>query len=165
MLNHFPYCVDGELDFQPDVIDNDDHVVEDTLKHLPISTLNRICRVYRAWTQMKVIFLPKPGKTDYSDPKAFRLITLSETCCQTKNFITTSMFRIGIDPKITACATTKYHLYHACPAFEQFRHQIPSFDEPSLLANNIVMLGHSLNFTRNQEWMVGMDGDNAEEEL
>jgi len=31
----------------------------------------------QTWVQAKVIFIPKPGKTDYSDPRCFRPITLS----------------------------------------------------------------------------------------
>ena len=30
-----------------------------------------------AWLETKVVFIPKPGKTDYCDPKSYRPISLS----------------------------------------------------------------------------------------
>ena len=44
-------------------------------------------RVPRLWREMKVIFLPKAGKSDYTSPKAYRPITLS-------NFILKTLERI-----------------------------------------------------------------------
>ena len=35
--------------------------------------------VPKSWSRSRVVFIPKAGKTDYSDPKAFRPISLSST--------------------------------------------------------------------------------------
>jgi hypothetical protein len=41
----------------------------------------RVCRAYGfvppAWRQVKVTFIPKPGKLDYTEAKAYRPISLS----------------------------------------------------------------------------------------
>lgn len=57
------------------------------LKHLDSGSLKALVELYRAvintgytplsWRQMNVVFLAKPGKPDYSVPKAYRPITLS----------------------------------------------------------------------------------------
>ena len=56
-------------------------------KYFPINTIEQLQIIYKAviklhftptlWKDAKVIFIPKPGKTDYSTPKAFRPISLS----------------------------------------------------------------------------------------
>ena len=56
-------------------------------KHFPESILKQLQLIYKAviklhftatlWKDAKVIFIPKPGKTDYSTPKSFRSISLS----------------------------------------------------------------------------------------
>ena len=57
------------------------------LKHLPQNMLEYIEIVYKAtiklnynpkqWDGSRVVFIPKPGKEDYTDPKSFRPISLS----------------------------------------------------------------------------------------
>lgn len=51
--------------------------------HEPISTIMRISHklghVPACWRESKGIFLPKPGKPDYLQPKAYRVITLTPT--------------------------------------------------------------------------------------
>jgi ribonuclease HI/retron-type reverse transcriptase len=57
------------------------------LKKIDDPTLDRLVSIYKAsfllghtpqiWLQSKVVFIPKPGKGDYSNPRAFRPITLS----------------------------------------------------------------------------------------
>jgi hypothetical protein len=56
------------------------------LQHIPDAMAERLVLIYRAciqlgytpraWRVEKVVFLPKPGKPDYSHPKAFRPIAL-----------------------------------------------------------------------------------------
>ena len=56
-------------------------------KHFPVSLISLLQLIYKAviklhftpttWKDSKVIFIPKPGKTDYSLPKSFRPISLS----------------------------------------------------------------------------------------
>ena len=67
------------------------------LKHLPKEYLERIVLLYqlslasghipKCWREMNVIFIPKMGKSDYADPKAYRPITLS-------NFILKTLERV-----------------------------------------------------------------------
>ena len=57
------------------------------LKNLPLSLVGRIQAIYIAslflgyvpacWRRSKVVFIPKPGRADYSKSKAFRPITLT----------------------------------------------------------------------------------------
>ena len=46
------------------------------VQSIMISSHNKQC-IPRPWRESSAIFLPKPGKTDYCDPKSFRTITLS----------------------------------------------------------------------------------------
>ena len=56
-------------------------------KHFPDTTINSLQTIYKAviklhftptiWKDANVIFIPKPGKTDYNTPKSFRPISLS----------------------------------------------------------------------------------------
>ena len=56
-------------------------------KHFPNTTLAQLQLIYKAiiklhftptlWTEARVIFIPKPGKSDYNTPKSFRPISLS----------------------------------------------------------------------------------------
>jgi len=58
-----------------------------TLKHLGPKTLARLAQIYKAsfllgyqpfnWREARVIFIPKPGKSDYTQARSFRPITLS----------------------------------------------------------------------------------------
>ena len=55
-------------------------------KHFPDNIINTLQIVYKpviklhftpfGWKEARVIFIPKPGKSDYSTPKAFRPISL-----------------------------------------------------------------------------------------
>ena len=57
------------------------------LKHFGDHTIKRLCQIFRAslslghvpesWTWAKVVFIPKVGKVDYTDPRAFRPISLT----------------------------------------------------------------------------------------
>jgi ribonuclease HI len=57
------------------------------LKHLPTSFVDLLLLIYKgvictgytpeAWCEARVVFIPKPGKTDYTNPKAFRPISLT----------------------------------------------------------------------------------------
>ena len=57
------------------------------LMQLPLNIMEYIIIIYKAcialhftptcWKNSTIIFIPKPGKTSYTDPKSFRLISLS----------------------------------------------------------------------------------------
>ena len=57
-----------------------------TLKHLPSSMIDSLITIYKAsialhftptrWKESKVVYIPKPGKEDYSNPKSFCPISL-----------------------------------------------------------------------------------------
>ena len=56
-------------------------------KHFPNNTVTQLQLIYKAiiklhftptlWKDARVIFIPKPGKSDYNTPKSFRPISLS----------------------------------------------------------------------------------------
>ena len=62
-------------------------------KHLPNRIVNHLVYIYSAcvllqftptlWKNTKVVFIPKPGKSDYSEPKSFRPISLSNYLLKT----------------------------------------------------------------------------------
>ncbi len=70
------YKAAGPDDFSPIVLQN-----------LPMDVIHRIVELYRAslmldyipnhWKKASVVFIPKQGKSNYTDPKAFRPITLA----------------------------------------------------------------------------------------
>ena len=71
----------------PDKAPGPDGIPARVLRHLGPSGLMRLQNIYRAsvllhyvpkrWREAKVIFLPKPGKDDYTAARSFRPITLS----------------------------------------------------------------------------------------
>ena len=64
-----------------------DRIKPIVLKNLNDITINRLTNLFRAslilhyvpeeWRSSKVVIIPKRGKSDYSDPKSFRPISLS----------------------------------------------------------------------------------------
>ena len=56
-------------------------------KHFPDNIISYLQTIYKCviklhftptiWKEARVIFIPKPGKTNYDTPKAFRPISLS----------------------------------------------------------------------------------------
>jgi ribonuclease HI/retron-type reverse transcriptase len=63
------------------------------LKNLPDQEIDRLVAIYTAsirlayvpttWTQSRTVFIPKPGRDDYSIPKSFRPISLTSFCFKT----------------------------------------------------------------------------------
>ena len=74
-------------EFKPYKAAGEDGIPPIALQNLTDSIITRVRRTYqsiiqthytpKSWRRMKVIFIPKPGKDDYSYPKAVRPITLS----------------------------------------------------------------------------------------
>ncbi len=74
-------------DFSPFKAAGEDGIPPVALQNLDAFTIARITRLYQkmikyaytplTWRRMKVIFIPKPGKSDYGQAKAYRPITLS----------------------------------------------------------------------------------------
>ena len=73
--------------FKPHKADGPDGLKPIVLKYLPSNAIDNLTIIYKAcisfghtpklWRQTKVIFLPKPGKSSYDIPKAYRPISLS----------------------------------------------------------------------------------------
>ena len=74
-------AVKGALQsFEPYKAPGPDGIQSKVLKELPDSLIHIICRLFslcienrytpKCWRKNKVIFIPKPGKTDYDVPKA-----------------------------------------------------------------------------------------------
>ena len=63
------------------------------LKRLPDNAIDRLVAIYTAsvklgyvphtWTKSRTVFIPKPGRDDYSIPKSFRPISLTSFCFKT----------------------------------------------------------------------------------
>ena len=70
------YKAPGPDGFRPIVLKN---LNEDTIKFVTVLYKLSIRRRYipKQWRKMNVVFIPKPGKDDYSLPKSYRPITLS----------------------------------------------------------------------------------------
>jgi len=70
-----------------------DDITPEMLKHLPEEALTHLTSLLQmtissgytpiCWKEANVIFLPKPAKTDYADPRSFRPITLSSFILKT----------------------------------------------------------------------------------
>lgn len=58
---------------------------------LKLTIVLRACLAHRyvpnQWREVKVIFIPKPGKSDYSDPKSFRPISLTSFMLNTLEWL------------------------------------------------------------------------------
>lgn len=52
------------------------HVIGKCVVNLYNASLN-LCYVPKIWQEVKVVFIPKPGKDDYTSPKSFRPISLT----------------------------------------------------------------------------------------
>jgi hypothetical protein len=73
--------------FKPFKSAGTDEIVPALLQHGADLLVPHLCRIYRAsmaygfipisWRQVKVTFIPKPGKVDYTEAKAYRPISLS----------------------------------------------------------------------------------------
>jgi ribonuclease HI len=73
--------------FKNDKAAGPDQIKPIVLKNLPTRIIERICTLYsaciesgytpKAWRHAKIIFIPKPGKDDYTNPNAFRPISLT----------------------------------------------------------------------------------------
>jgi hypothetical protein len=89
---HFPWINATNFQKAVQLFKNDkaagpDNIKPIVLKNIPQKLTERICNLYAAciesgytptkWRHSKVIFIPKPGKEDYSDPNSFRPISLT----------------------------------------------------------------------------------------
>ena len=73
--------------FSSDKAAGPDGIKPQVLRHFGPRAIDKLTRIYRAcitlgfvpleWRRSRVIFLPKPGKSDYTVPKAFRPISLT----------------------------------------------------------------------------------------
>ncbi len=79
--------------FKPFKAPGPDDIPPCALKNLPKETLESMVALYTAsmylnhipkiWSTAKVVFIPKPGRTDYSDPRSHRPITLTSFILKT----------------------------------------------------------------------------------
>ena len=71
-----PYKAPGLDGIQPVLIQKALDLLESKLIFLYRENL-RLGKIPKQWTKSKIVFIPKPGKVDYTDPKAFRALTLT----------------------------------------------------------------------------------------
>ena len=76
-LNSFqPYKAPGPDGIYPILIQKGLDIIEDKLMYLYKKSLLE-GRPPRQWNETRVVFIPKPGKPDYTDPKAYRPLSLN----------------------------------------------------------------------------------------
>ncbi|KAI3378370.1 hypothetical protein SNEBB_006622, partial [Seison nebaliae] len=71
-----PYKAGGPQGITPAMVQKGINALKEPLTRVFRACLNQGC-VPKSWTKSRVVFIPKPGKEDYSDPKSFRPISLS----------------------------------------------------------------------------------------
>jgi hypothetical protein len=89
---HYPWVNPNAFQKAVQLFKNDkaagpDQIKPIVLKHLPTKVIEILCTLYAAcietgytpqkWRHARVIIIPKPGKEDYTDPNAFRPISLT----------------------------------------------------------------------------------------
>ncbi|XP_048004470.1 uncharacterized protein LOC125240570 isoform X2 [Leguminivora glycinivorella] len=106
------------------------------IKHLSNILCSCIALRYipQKWREVKVIFLPKPGKTDYTDPKSFRPISLTSFMLKTlerlcdKELKETALKNIQIHPN--------QHAYSQGKSTDSALHAVVSNIENALTMKN-----------------------------
>ena len=96
--------------------------------------LTPLCRIYRAciannyipqaWKHAKVLFLPKPGKTDYTTAKAFRPISLISFLLKGLEKVIDPYLREN--PLVDLPLHPRQHAYQAGKSTESALHQLVS---------------------------------------
>ena len=71
-----PYIAAGPDTLQPIIIQKAWNCIKDTIRNIMIKSHEKQ-HIPVPWRSSLGIFLPKPGKTDYNQPKSYRTITLS----------------------------------------------------------------------------------------
>lgn len=84
----------------------------------------------KLWRQVKVVFLPKPGKADYSQPKAFRPISLTSFLLKTLERLCDRYIRDNI--LVKSPLNVNQHAYNVGKSTETALHQVVSYIEHNL---------------------------------
>lgn len=134
-----PKKAPGPDGFRPAILQNYPEVVLDYLSEIYKAAL-RSGVTPNSWRQMKVIFLPKPDKADYGEPKAYRPVTLS-------NFLLKGLERIVqwyIEEKVITKPLTAQHAYTVGRSTDTALSEVMDFIERGVEQNQTV-LGVSLD--------------------
>ena len=130
--------------FQPYKAPGPDGIFPICIKSLPrqmihlITALFRLCLIAgyvpQGWRHTKVIFIPKPGKQNYYDPKSFRPISL--TCFLLKTL--ERCIELYLKSQVLTKSPIKHSQHAYCPgrSTDSALHQLVSKLEKSLLKKN-----------------------------
>ena len=109
--------------------------------------LNPLCSIYRAslalgyipniWKLSRVVFLPKPGKTDYATAKSFRPICLSSFLLKGLEKLIDRYLRGG--PLVTVPLHPRQHAFQTGKSTESALHQLVGRIEKALDAKEYVL--------------------------
>lgn len=70
------YKSPGKDKIYPALIQKSWHIVNKCIVNIYKASL-QLCYIPKTWQEVRVIFIPKPGKEDYTSPKSFRPISLT----------------------------------------------------------------------------------------
>jgi ribonuclease HI len=84
----------------------------------------------KPWRRVRVVFIPKPGKKDYSEPKAFRPISLSSFLLKTMEKLIDRYVRARI--VVSAPLNSKQHAYQTGKSTETALHALVSRAERAI---------------------------------
>ena len=89
-----PYKAAGPDTLQPIIIQKAWDHIKDTIRNIMIKSHEKQ-HIPVPWRSSLGIFLPKPGKTDYNQPKSYRTITLSPVMLKLQEEVTLSHMQNG----------------------------------------------------------------------
>jgi hypothetical protein len=84
-----------------------------------------------SWRQVKVTFIPKPGKLDYTEAKAYRPISLL-------SFLLKTMEKL-LDRHIRGGVLRNQHAYRTCTSTETALHNVVTHIESAIKHKNIAL--------------------------
>ena len=86
MREFSPYKAPGPDGIQPILLQKGWDNLCEPIQHMIAS--HKLGQVPEPWTESTSIFTPKPGKTDYRHPRAFRTITLTSVLLKLQERVT-----------------------------------------------------------------------------
>ena len=130
-----PYKSSGPDGIFPAELQQAYPLIKDHLLNLFQACIAFSC-VPKAWNRSSVIFIPKAGKTDYSDPKAFRPISLSSTFLKTLERIVDRFIRDYY--LIERPLSNMQHAYRVGKSYETALHELVTRIERSFNAKEFL---------------------------
>jgi hypothetical protein len=110
-------------------------------------SVSHLCRIFRAcivhgfiptgWRLVKVTFIPKPGNLDYTEAKAYRLISVSSFLLKTMEKLVDRHIREGV---LTIHPLHRnQHAYQECKSTEAALHNVVARTEVAIQHKDIAL--------------------------